>query len=78
MKTDFQTLKKTSPSEVLLTMMVLILVATMLLAGAYLAGFIQLPRVALTYIGGALLAFVALGGFLIVHNCVKFMLKKGE
>lgn len=77
MKTDFNGLKTTSPTEVVLTLLVLVLVATMLLAGAYLAGFIQLPRAALTYIGGALLAFVALGGFLIVHNCVKFMLKKG-
>lgn len=76
MKTDFQTIKKTNVSEVLLTVIVLALVGTMLMAGADLTGIVSLPAKMLAYLGGILLAFVVLFGFLIVHNCVKFMLKK--
>lgn len=54
------------------------MVGTMLLAGAYLTHIIALPAKVLAYVGGTLLSFVILAGALIVHNCVKFMLKKGD
>lgn len=69
---------KTNVPEVLMTLMILVLLATMTVAGATLTNIISVPPKILAYVGGTLLAFVILGGFLIIHNSVKFMLKKGE
>lgn len=69
---------KTNIAEVLVTLLILVLVSTMMVAGAQLTNIITVPPKILAYVGGTLLSFVVLGGFLIVHNCVKFMLKKGD
>lgn len=78
MKTDFQPLTKTNAKEVVVTLLLLGLVVFMSLGGMQLANIVHLPVRVLSYVGGGLLAYVAVAGFLIVHNCVKFMLKKGE
>lgn len=69
---------KTSIKEVMVTVLLLGLVAAMSLGGMQLANIVHLPIRVQTYVGGALLAYVAIAGFIIMHNCVKFMLKKGE
>ena len=58
--------------------MVMVLIGTMIAAGLQLTHLVNLPPKILAYVGGTLLSFVIVGGFLIVYNCVKFMLKKGE
>lgn len=71
-------MKKTNATELFLTVMVVLLMAAMLLAGGHLVGVVPLPHDAQAYVGGALLAFVVLGGFIVAYNCVKFMLSAKE
>jgi hypothetical protein len=78
MKADFNPIMKTSIKEIVVTVLLLGLVAAMSLGGMQLANLVHLPVKAQAYIGGALLAYVVIVGFIIMHNCVKFMLKKGE
>jgi hypothetical protein len=77
MTPDSHPIKRASISELLVTLLILALIVAMLVAGTELVGLIKLPARLLAYAGGALLAYVVVGGFLIVYNCVRYLLKKG-
>lgn len=68
---------KTNPKEIILTALMFGLVADMVLAGAQLIGIVNLPDRLLPYIGGCMVGYVVVGGIVVTHLSVKFMLKKG-
>lgn len=63
-------------SEILLTTIMFGWILAALLGGGYLIGIVKLPESALTYIGGALVAYVIVGFMAITSLCAKFMLNK--
>lgn len=71
-------MSKSSISEFIVTILVLVLVGAMLLAGLQLTSFVDLPHKVIRYVGGAMLAYLVVIAFIIIHNSVKFMSKKGE
>jgi len=52
------------------------LIVIALLGGSQLLGLIDLPTKAQSYIGGAMIGYVVVAGFVVTHLCAKFMLNK--
>lgn len=71
-------MSKSSIAEFITTVLLLVFVGAVLLGGLQLTGFVNLSHKIIRYVGGAMLAYLVVIGFIIIHNSVKFMSKKGE